>query len=439
MYQARLTHQGITFRGNRGCFGTRATEVIPYDQIVACEETSTDWLAVSYVPVPKPMVTCSFRITPDESYGNPLEHIMREAYPLGLRTRFLVLINPKSGPGKANDNYFEYAQPIFDACPWCRTECRVTKYAGEGAEIAHNLNPDDYNCVICVSGDGLPHEVLNGFATRDDAATVLEKVAICQLPGGSGNALTHSVYGSGWPRAALGVIKGAPLPVDAMLCTQGDTQFYSFLSTTYGIVADCDLGTESWRWMGGLRFTVGAIVKCLAKNKYPCDIAYKVVATSRKSLQEHYNRHETPNISQAPISLQGKYGRVTDPIPDDWEIETHPDLSLFYVGKLPWMSSDALVFPLALPTDGAMDMMLWDNDLGRLRGLLTLAKFEKGDHIEDKRIRYHKVSAFRLTPHAQNYMDIDGESYPCLPIQVEILPSAINFWSPSGRYNLLEQ
>lgn len=436
MYQARLTHQGIKFKGSRGCFGGSSTEIVPFNQVVACDRTSADRINLTYVPVPQPIVTQSLRVVSEEDFGDPVKYILGEAYPLKQKMNFLVLINPKSGPGNAQENYFAYAQPIFDACPWCQTQIRTTKHAGEGVEIAQNLNPDDYDCVVCVSGDGLPHEVLNGIAKRQDALEVLQRVSICQLPGGSGNALTHSVYGSGWSRAALGIIKGAPLPVDLMLCTQGNTRFYSFLSTTYGLVADCDLGTESWRWMGGLRFTLGAIIKCLAKNNYPCDIAYKCVAESRKSLDEHYARHENANIIEAPISLSGKYGSVTDPVPNDWHVESHPDLSMFYVGKLPWMSSDALVFPLALPTDGTMDMIVWDNDLGRFRGLMTLAKFESGGHIHDERIRYHKIAAFRLTPHTRNYLDIDGESYPCLPIQVEILPSAIKLWSPSGRYNV---
>ena len=38
-----------------------------------------------------------------------------------------------------------------------------TKYHGHATEIARELDVNDYDIIVCCSGDGIPHEVINGF------------------------------------------------------------------------------------------------------------------------------------------------------------------------------------------------------------------------------------------------------------------------------------
>lgn len=37
------------------------------------------------------------------------------------------------------------------------------------------------------------------------------------------------------------------MPMDLMRVTQGDSIYYSFLSTAFGLIADSDIGTDNWR------------------------------------------------------------------------------------------------------------------------------------------------------------------------------------------------
>lgn len=66
--------------------------------------------------------------------------------------------------------------------------------------------------------------------------------------------------------ASLTILKGKPLPLDLCLVTQLPSHHHpdqkpirslSFLSTAFGLMADLDIGTESWRWMGESRFILG--------------------------------------------------------------------------------------------------------------------------------------------------------------------------------------
>jgi len=52
----------------------------------------------------------------------------------------------------------------------------------------------DFDAVITVSGDGLVHEVLNGFADHADPARALS-TPVAPIPTGSGNGLSVNLLG----------------------------------------------------------------------------------------------------------------------------------------------------------------------------------------------------------------------------------------------------
>jgi sphingosine kinase len=56
------------------------------------------------------------------------------------------------------------------------------------------LNTDDYDAVVTLSGDGLIHEVLNGFAHHRDTAKAF-RIPVAPIPAGSGNGLSLNLLG----------------------------------------------------------------------------------------------------------------------------------------------------------------------------------------------------------------------------------------------------
>lgn len=40
---------------------------------------------------------------------------------------------------------------------------------------------------------------------------------------------------------------GVPMEIDLCSVTQDDKKYYSFMTQNYGVLADCDLGTENMR------------------------------------------------------------------------------------------------------------------------------------------------------------------------------------------------
>lgn len=372
---------------------------------------------------------------------SPAESLLDRAYAdCRMQKRLLVLINPHGGQGKAGYIYSRYCEPFLQAAHCVPTVVETTHHQ-HATEIARDLDLSLYDAIVCCSGDGIPHEVINGFAQREnDSGKALREMPICQMPCGSGNSVAVSLNGSPSPTlAALDIIKGAPMAVDLMRFSQASNpHVLTFLSQTYGIVADCDLGTEGMRWMGGQRFVVGAIMRSLAKASYPCDIYVKYAHEDKQQVKKHFHEQQlatVPSADSKDVLPPPRFGSINDPVPSDWIKLEKPDLAMFYVGKLPWMSADALVFPASLPTDGTLDFITYDATGGRLKSLDVLIKIEKGQHFHMDEIQYSKVEGYRLVPNiTDGYLSIDGESYPLEPFQVEVLPATGCLLSASGSY-----
>jgi sphingosine kinase len=355
-----------------------------------------------------------------------------------------VLINPFGGQGSAQKMYHKHIAPIFAAAK-CELDVENTQHCGHGVEIARKLDIDAYDVVACCSGDGIPHEVWNGFSQREDAARALAKIALAQLPCGSGNAMCLNFNGTDSPSlAALAVIKGLRTPLDLASVTQGDRRTISFLSQSVGIVAECDLATEHLRWMGSARFTYGALSRVLKKTLYPADIAVQVEYDNKAAIREVYRTEASkPPRSDSDRELPPggtglpplQYGTINDPLPPSWELIPHNELGNCYAGNLAYMSADANFFPAALPSDGCLDLVRIRGDIARHTGIKTLLAVAEHKFFDLPHVDYQKIRAFRIIPKGQKdgYISIDGERVPFEPFQAEVHRGLGTVLSKSGH------
>lgn len=178
-----------------------------------------------------------------------------------------MFVNPVGGKGKAKKIYAEKVAPMLEK----------SHVVAHMIETEHMFHARDYvaECpleklydgVVTVSGDGLLNEVVQGMMLREDS-TQARKVPIAAIPGGSGNGLAVSLKTPCPVSATWNVIKGAVRGLDMMSVRQGDKVHWAFLSIALGLVADIDIESEKWRWMGETRFTVAAIPRILRLRKY---------------------------------------------------------------------------------------------------------------------------------------------------------------------------
>ncbi|RDW94497.1 sphingoid long chain base kinase-like protein [Coleophoma crateriformis] len=428
--------------------GTANTRAIPFYNILWAEIVDFEITILYASPTSKTVVRAAeLKYTIEAPNLEPthkwINKLLDRSYGESQKNkRAKVLVNPHSGKGSAEKWYHRDIEPLLKAAR-VKIDMQKTQYRGEAIEISEKLDIEAYDMIVSCSGDGLPHEVFNGLGKRSDAKKALSKIAVVQLPCGSGNAMSCNLNGTDSASlATLAIIKGIPTPLDLISITQGQTRTLSFLSQAVGIVAESDLATENLRWMGAARFTYGFLVRLLDQMMYPCDIAVKVAIDDKPSIREHYRREQNnyepaserrgykhlldDDASASSGNEDGlpplRYGTINDKLPEDWEVMPYDNLGNFYCGNMGYMAADANFFAPALPNDGFMDLVTIDGDVSRIAALRMMFAVETGKFFDIPLVRYRKVLGFRLTPRnqADGYISIDGERVPFEPFQAEI-------------------
>ncbi|KAM3589051.1 sphinganine kinase lcb4 [Umbelopsis sp. WA50703] len=375
--------------------------------------------------------------------------IMNEVYKdVAQGKRIKVLINPFGGQGKAKNIYERQVKPVFEAAK-CVMDVQYTERQGHAIDIAKEIDIEKFDSIVTVSGDGVIHEVINGFLQRSDAREAIKKLPLGVIPGGTGNALSISLLGetAGFDAqyTALQVIKGKPMTFDLCSVTYDDHRYFSFLSQNYGITAYADLGTEHMRWMGDARTIVGLLQQIFGRHTYSMEASFDVIESDKSKIaadyQTSYDRSEDPKVvneNEPSGEVVDSIPPLSEPVPENWTT-VNGDISVFLTSKVPWLARGMLSHPYCMPNDGLLDLMLIRNGAGIGQQLDVFTKLEKGKHISSDIIEYYKVKAFRLTPvskpsEKKNYVAIDGEHSPVKPFQVEVHPCLGAVLSLEGRY-----
>ncbi|KAH9316896.1 hypothetical protein KI387_018665, partial [Taxus chinensis] len=132
----------------------------------------------------------------------PIEAVRCKSPPV-----MLVILNPRSGRGRSSKVFYNKVQPIFKLAGF-KFDVVETTSAGHAHTLASQVDlstcPDG---IICVGGDGIINEVLNGLINRDDPKEAMT-VPIGIIPAGSDNSLVWTVLGVRDPiSAALAIVK----------------------------------------------------------------------------------------------------------------------------------------------------------------------------------------------------------------------------------------
>ena len=418
--------------------GPKATQAIPFFNILWAELSDFD-ITIEYTRyVSKNHVRVgSINYLVDKPQKGRattwVSRLLERAYGASKkRKRIKVLINPFGGKGSAQKWYLRDIEPIFAAAR-CEIEVERTLYQGHAIEIARQLDIEAYDVVASCSGDGLPHEVFNGLGRKPNATEALSKIAVVQLPCGTGNAMSWNLNGTDSTSiAALCVVKGVRTPLDLTSITQGNDRTLSFLSQSVGIVAEVDCGTENLRWMGSARFTYGFLVRVLRKTVYPCELAVKVEIPAKSDIREHYQRemnsYTTVQSQEQRTDSDNKslpllkYGTVKSDLPTSFTPIPGQKLGNFYAGNMALMAPSANFFPATLPSDGYLDLVTIEGDVGRTAAIKSFLAVENGNFFDMPHVNYRKISGYRIKPLGtkEGYISIDGERVPFEEFQAEI-------------------
>uniref|UniRef100_A0AAY5F3J7 sphingosine kinase n=1 Tax=Electrophorus electricus TaxID=8005 RepID=A0AAY5F3J7_ELEEL len=335
--------------------------------------------------------------------------------------RMMVLVNPLSGRGQAMSLYAGPVQRLLTdaAVPHALI---VTEHQNHARELVRSADLSECSALVILSGDGLLFEVINGLMEREDwEQAILTPLAI--LPGGSGNALAASVADPVWGVELLlscGFLlcKGLVRPLDVLsLRLSSGLRLFSFLSIAWGFIADVDIESERYRYMGAVRFVVGALIRLASFRTYQGRLAFLPTPGDSSTLslpRPHPEEHGPPDDLLAPLG---------EPVPADWTVVEEQDFVLVLATSHSHLAEDLVAAPSAGPADGHIHLLYVRAGVSRVALLKLFVAMEKGTHLacECPHLVYRRVRALRLEPATSpGVITVDGEQAEYGPLQAQV-------------------
>ncbi|WVZ68577.1 hypothetical protein U9M48_017503 [Paspalum notatum var. saurae] len=351
------------------------------------------------------------------------ERMTRGLDSLGRPKRLFVFVNPFGGRKCARKIYDTEIRPLFEAAGVTIT-VQETEYQGHAREVASSMDLAKYDGIVCVSGDGVLVEVVNGILQRTDWEEAI-KMPIGVVPAGTGNGMAKSLLHVASEtysvsNAVFAIIRGHKQPLDVCTILQGETKFFSVLLMTWGLVADIDIESEKYRWMGSARFDfyVGcrAVVRIMNLRKY-CGTIQFVPAPGYEAYGEPVKQVKNSiieSLEQGKSRLSSYPGPLVELQASDWRSIDGPFVAV-WVNNVPWAAEDIMAAPEAKFSDGYMDAVIL-RDCPKADLLSLLMKMSNGSYIKSPYVTYLKVRSFQLSPgqlvenpKRGGIIDVDGE------------------------------
>ena len=374
--------------------------------------------------------------------------------------QLIILVNPASGTGESVKRA-EALRPLFlhSGLPFTITP---TTHAGHAHSLVHSLPLSHPTSVVCVSGDGLIYEVVNGLLSRPDLAHVTQQVTLGAIASGSANGLARSITGASMESYSLLcqaylVVKGYQRPLDIATVVQaGHAPVFSFVSLSWAMISDIDLASEKYRWMGDFRFTFAGVLQMLKPPHHRARMQYirRAQPTAQDKAAAVHDKHEALTVRPRRRSLpppsscglhtqcahclgeqpselselseylsyvnESRQWRDCDEDGVRWE-EVEDDFTILWALNIPWVTKDWLVAPCAHFSDGLIDL-LFVRHMSGLGAFRMFMKMGDGTHTRRPEVEYVKVKAIRLSPHAAQgeecNMSVDGEKCPYSPVEM---------------------
>jgi YegS/Rv2252/BmrU family lipid kinase len=320
--------------------------------------------------------------------------------PNGSAETPLLVVNPRSGGGKTGK--------IFDAM---RTPLRralgdfdvvFTERGRHAVEFARDAARDGRGMVIAVGGDGTIHEVVNGLMqARDEGCKVPRLGIIGQGTGGDFRrtlGIEHRL-----DRYCAAIAGGRTRRIDVGRATfrghdgaPASSFFVNILSVGMGGVVD-QLVAEASRGLGGSFAYYSASFRGLLQSEIGV-----LACTLSLAGQNRQERITTRNLA----ICNGRF-----------------------------FGSGMKVAPMAAPDDGLFEVVSL-GAAGKIRfAIESSTRIYSGDHIGKEGIVHLRCDKIRVelvntAVDARFLLDVDGEPLGRLPMDVELVPGAIEVLVP---------
>lgn len=340
----------------------------------------------------------------------------------------LVLVNPNAGKGHGMRLWRKKVMPVFRRSG-IKHRIVETQAKGHAKEVASNLDLVEVGLVMTIGGDGTVFEVLQGLCGRSDWEKAC-KVGLCPVPAGSGNALSASAGLFDPTTAAIAACKGVVQPLDICSVIQPPRRYFSFLSTTFGLIANLDVGTDHMRWMGDARFTVGALKEILGNKVYagkvwmlPTDV--ELGAENSTDVPAFLQRGPPCPVFCSAMDTAGEMPLNQEPRGMGWK-KVEDEFSLFIACNIPYISLDVKMAPRTSLGSSSFNVVRCGNvSKSKRLQVLNSSGGHSERHLSLPFVHNDNLRAMHLDPTASKHptwLVVDGEEVPFAPVFIESHP-----------------
>ena len=291
-------------------------------------------------------------------------------------SKYYLAVNPHGGLKKGLD-ILDQVKPVFESVG-AELTVLETEYAGHARNMARTVEFDGYDGFCAIGGDGTMHEVVNGMMNREDG----HKLPIGLVTGGTGNSFMHDLDCLDPVKAAKRIITNRRRPIDLARVNANGEILYAFNIVGWGMPTDINIIAEKMRWLGGQRYNVASLIEIIAFRER---FATLIIEGNR---------------------TVGDFGFILG-------------CNTIHTGKGMKMA------PMAQLNDGYIDLII-AHKASRWKLFKMFLKVFSGKHIADPIVEYHQVKSFSIIPKVDNILNIDGEMIGSTPIDVDVIPSAID-------------
>ena len=299
-----------------------------------------------------------------------------------------LVVNPASGNGATGKRFPVMADIIKQE--GLSFVHRFTESPGHATEITRHFLQEGHDLIIAVGGDGTTNEVLNGFFDQSGAA-IRPSAAISFISGGTGRDLIRTVG----------------IPVDTASAVR-----HIINSEVHRL----DLGRVSYLTKDGLQ-----------QSRYYINVAGLGLDGATVDRVNRTSKALGGFISflWATIATLALYkNQKMQIIVDEQEICNEP-VTVVVFGNGQYFGGGMHIAPNASVDDGLLDIIIL-RDLSKLNLLLSLPRVYKGSHLTHGRITSLRGKKVRVFADQTALLDLDGEQPGSAPIELEIIPHAIN-------------
>lgn len=264
----------------------------------------------------------------------------------------------------------------------------------------------------------------------------IKSIPVFCIPAGHGIGFTTSILGVSSPLvAAFSITKGFRRKLDVIKVVQDNSLLcHSTTLLGWGAIADVEFNTSKLRWLGPVRYHVGAVASMRNPNLFHFKISYLPAIDESMTFCTGEGCDACKKGAERAANIDGNLKAQSK----DWVV-MEGYFAMIVAMNVIDSTNNYRFAPFAHPSDGSIDLIIF-HDISRADLVDLYSTLRSGNFVDKTnfastgdKLTYVKVEAFKIEPLSMDepiVISIDGLPYTqTSTIECTVMPSAFDVGS----------